>query len=92
MAQKSNWENVIRWIVLAILAVVALKVLAGVLALAWVLGSVLIWKVLPLVALVWVVMKVLEWMRGKNCGGGHASYPADPIDPIDPTDTAGAGI
>ena len=89
MAQKSNWETVIRWIVLAILAVVALKVLAGVLALAWVLGSVLIWKVLPLVALVWMVMKVLEWMRGKSCGGAPASYPADPIDP---TDAAGAGI
>ena len=91
MAQKSNWETVIKWIVLAILAVVALKVLAGVLALAWVLGSVLIWKVLPLVALVWVVMKVIEWLRGKSCGGS-ASYPADPIDPVDPTGTAGAGI
>lgn len=67
MAQNENGlEKVLKWIVLVILAVVALKLVAGVLAMAWVLGGFLLGKVLPLVLLVWLVLKLVEWYRGRN--------------------------
>jgi hypothetical protein len=45
---------------------VALKVVAAVLGVAFVLGGVLLFKVLPLVLLVWLVMKLVQWLRGSN--------------------------
>lgn len=66
MSETSKFEDILKWIVLAILVVVALKVVAWALGLAWVLGGFLLFRVLPLVLLVWVVLKALEWFRGKG--------------------------
>ena len=59
-------ETILKWIVLVIAAVVALKVVASVLGLAWLIGGVLLTKVLPLVVLVWLVLKLVEWWKIKN--------------------------
>jgi hypothetical protein len=75
MADKNSWETVIKWIVVAILAVVALKVVASILAVAFFAGGLLLTRVLPIVLLVWVVLKLVEWFRGKN--GGRATAESD---------------
>ena len=59
-------ENILKWIVLVIAAIVVLKLAVGVLAVAWVLGGILLFKILPLVLLVWVVLKLVEWWRTRN--------------------------
>jgi len=69
---KNNLETVLKWIVLVILAVVAMKIVFSAFAIAWVVGGVLLTKVLPLVALVWLVMKAVEWFRERNGGPNPA--------------------
>jgi hypothetical protein len=64
----SKVERVLKWIVLVILAVVALKIVFSVLALAWFVGGMLLTKVLPLVLLVWLVLKIVEWWKSRNGG------------------------
>ena len=59
-------ETIVKWIVLVIAAVLVLKLAFGVLAIAWVLGGFLLFKILPLVLLVWVVLKLVEWWRTRN--------------------------
>jgi hypothetical protein len=51
-----------------ILAVVALKVVFSVFAIAWLAGGFLLTKVLPLVVLVWLVLKLVQWCRERNGG------------------------
>lgn len=68
MAEKNTLETVLKWIVLVILAVLALKVVATILGLAFVIGGFLVFKVLPLVLLVWIVLKIVEWLLGRNGG------------------------
>jgi hypothetical protein len=63
---STKLERILKWIVLVIAAVIVLKLAFGVLALAWVLGGFLIFKILPLVLLVWVVLKLVEWWRTRN--------------------------
>lgn len=63
---ETKLETILKWVVLVIAAVVVLKLVFGVLAVAWVLGGFLITKILPLVLLVWVVMKMIEWWKTKN--------------------------
>jgi predicted signal transduction protein with EAL and GGDEF domain len=65
---RSKLETILKWIVLVILAVVALKVVFSVFALAWLVGGILLTKVLPLVLLVWLVLKVVEWWKSRNGG------------------------
>ena len=65
---KSRLERILKWIVMVILAVVALKIVFSALALAWIIGGVLLTKVLPLVLLVWLVLKLVEWWKGRNGG------------------------
>ncbi|HEX8244108.1 MAG TPA: hypothetical protein VF541_11445 [Longimicrobium sp.] len=65
---KSKLERILKWIVLVILAVVALKIVFSVLALAWIVGGILLTKVLPLVLLVWLVLKLVEWWKSRNGG------------------------
>lgn len=60
---SSGFDKVAKWIVLAILAILALKVAFTVLGVAWVLGGFLLFRVLPLVLVVWLVVKVIEWFR-----------------------------
>ena len=66
MQNDSKLETILKWTVLVIAAVVALKLVFGVLAIAWVLGGVLLTKVLPLVLLVWIVLKLIEWWKSRN--------------------------
>ena len=40
-----------------------LKVLLGVLGIAFFLGGVLLFRVLPIVLMVWLVVKAIEWLR-----------------------------
>lgn len=63
-SRNSDIENVLKWIVVVILAIVALKVVATILGIAWFVGGFLLFKILPLVALVWVALKVWEYVRG----------------------------
>ena len=65
---KTKLETILKWIIMVILAVVALKIVFSVLALAWLVGGVLLTKVLPLVLLVWLVMKLVEWWKSRNDG------------------------
>ena len=69
MDQNGNkLERILKWIVLVILAVVALKIVFSILAVAWVLGGFLLTKILPLVLLVWLVLKLVQWWKGRNGG------------------------
>ena len=64
--ERSNLETILKWIVLVILAVVAMKIVFSVFAIAFVLGGFLLTKVLPLVVLVWLVIKAVEWWKTRN--------------------------
>lgn len=72
MSSNSNFETVIKWIVVIILAVVALKVIATVLGIAFFLGGFLLWRVLPLVLVAWVLYKVIEWLRSDRSGSSSS--------------------
>ncbi|HYH82589.1 MAG TPA: hypothetical protein VEX86_22550 [Longimicrobium sp.] len=63
---RGKVETVLKWIVLVILAVVAMKIVFSAFAIAWVLGGFLLTKVLPLVVLVWLVIKAVEWWKTRN--------------------------
>jgi hypothetical protein len=63
-SRNTDLENVLKWIVIVILAIVALKVVATILGIAWLVGGFLLFRILPLVALVWVVLKAYEYFRG----------------------------
>jgi hypothetical protein len=65
---ESGLERVLKWIVIVILAVVALKIVFSVFAIAWLVGGALLTKVLPIVLLVWLVMKLVQWWRDRNGG------------------------
>ena len=65
---ESRLERGIKWIVIVILAVVALKIVFSVFAVAWLVGGFLLTRVLPLVLLVWLVMKLVQWWRDRNDG------------------------
>ena len=66
MSDKSGFETIIKWVVVVILAIVALKVVLTVLGAAFFIGGFLLFQVLPLVLLVWVGYKVIQWIREKN--------------------------
>ncbi|HEX8361539.1 MAG TPA: hypothetical protein VF613_15600 [Longimicrobium sp.] len=57
-------ENILKWAVIIIVAIAALKVALAVLGIAWLLGGFLLFRVLPLVLLVWLALKAWEWFRG----------------------------
>ena len=80
MARNDSFENAIKWIVIVILAIVALKVVATVLATAFFVGGFLLTKILPLVILVWAVYKGVEWLRGRN-GGTPPATTSSTTDP-----------
>lgn len=63
MNDKTSFETFLKWAVVVILAVAALKILATVLGLAWLLGGFLLFRVLPLILLVWGFMKLIEWWK-----------------------------
>lgn len=61
---KSDFETVLKWVVIVILAFAALKVIATVLGIAFALGGFLLFRVLPLVLVVWLVYIMIQWLRG----------------------------
>ena len=63
---ETKLERILKWIVLVIAAVVALKIVFSVFAVAWLVGGFLLTKILPFVLLVWAVLKLVEWWRTKN--------------------------
>jgi hypothetical protein len=63
MTEKNTFESILKWIVVVILAFAALKILLGVLGIAFFLGSVLLFRVLPIVLVVWLIVKAVEWLR-----------------------------
>ena len=66
MHNESKLETILKWIVLVIAAVVALKIVFSVFAIAWLVGGFLLTKILLLVLLVWIVLKLIEWWRSRN--------------------------
>jgi hypothetical protein len=60
MPERSKFETILKWIVLVIVALVALNVALKVLFVAAWLGKVLLFTVLPLVLLVWGAFKLVD--------------------------------
>jgi hypothetical protein len=75
MNDKSNFETFLKWAVVVIVAIAALKVLLAVLGIAWVLGGFLLFRVLPLVLVVWGIVKLVQWLNGdRNSRAGTSSF------------------
>ena len=68
MSDKNTFETILKWTVVVILAIVALKVVLTVMGLAFVLGGFLLFRVLPFVLVVWLFFKAVEWLTGKDRG------------------------
>lgn len=66
MSENNGFETVLKWAVVVILAIAALKVLAMVLGIAFVLGGFLLFRVLPLVLVVWGGYKLVQWLGGRS--------------------------
>ncbi|HEX5724630.1 MAG TPA: hypothetical protein VFX98_04145 [Longimicrobiaceae bacterium] len=76
MSERSSFDNIIKWIIVAVLAVLALKVALSVLGLVFFAGAIL-WKLLPIILFAWLVVKAIGWIRGRN-GGSAAPEPTEP--------------
>ncbi len=63
MSEKNTFETILKWIVVVILAFAALKILLTVMGIAFFLGGVLLFRVLPIVLVVWLIVKAIEWLR-----------------------------
>ncbi|HEX2077032.1 MAG TPA: hypothetical protein VHG08_04960 [Longimicrobium sp.] len=66
MSDKNTFETILKWTVVVILAIVALKVILTVMGIAFVLGGFLLFRVLPLVLVVWLFFKAIEWLTGND--------------------------
>ena len=73
MSEKNTFETILKWIVVVILAFAALKILLTVMGIAFFLGGVLLFRVLPIVLVVWLVFKAIEWLRGNGRGSAPTS-------------------
>jgi|GEM_PF-1149868 len=73
MSEKNTFETILKWVVVVILAIAALKILLTVLGIAFFLGGVLLFRVLPIVLVVWLVLKAIEWLRGNGRGSAPTS-------------------
>jgi high-affinity Fe2+/Pb2+ permease len=73
MEEKSNFETVLKWAVLGILAIVALRIALVVVGVAIGLASFLLFTVLPLVLVVWLVVKAVQWLNRPKDGGYTSS-------------------
>jgi hypothetical protein len=63
MNDKSSFETFLKWAVVVILAIAALKLVLAVLGIAWVLGAFLLFRILPLVLVVWGIVKLVQWLK-----------------------------
>ena len=71
MEEKTNFETILKWVVIGILAIVAFKIALTVLGIAVGLAGFLLFTVLPLVLVVWLVIKAVQWLGRPKDG----SYP-----------------
>ncbi len=71
MEEKTNFETILKWVVIGILAIVAVKIALTVLGIAIGLAGFLLFTVLPLVLVVWLVIKAVQWLGRPKDG----SYP-----------------
>ncbi|HEX8393485.1 MAG TPA: hypothetical protein VF665_14170 [Longimicrobium sp.] len=69
MEERSNFETVLKWVVIGILAIVAVKIALTVLGIAIGLAGFLLFTVLPLVLVVWLVIKAVQWLGRPKDGG-----------------------
>jgi hypothetical protein len=76
MREKNTLEMIIKWAIVIVLAVVALKIVFTVLGVAFVLGSFLLFRVLPLLLIVWLVVRLFGWFRGSDDSAMSAAPPA----------------
>ncbi|HET6765032.1 MAG TPA: hypothetical protein VFH27_15210 [Longimicrobiaceae bacterium] len=76
MREKNSLETIIKWAIVVVLAVVALKLVFTVLGIAFVLGSFLLFRVLPLLLIVWLMVRLFGWFRGTGDTAGSAAAPA----------------
>lgn len=70
---SSNFETVVKWAIVIILGIAALKIAATVLGIAFFLGGFLLFRILPLVLLAWGVYLVVQWLSGKKSSGSTGS-------------------
>lgn len=75
MSEKNTFESILKWVVVAILAIAALKIILTVLGIAFFLGGVLLFRVLPIVLVVWLIVKAIEWLRSDR-----SSSPSSTLD------------
>jgi hypothetical protein len=68
MSDKLSFNTIIKWVIVAVLVIVALNVIATVLNVAFALGGFLLFRVLPLVLLAWLLLKGLEHLRNRDGG------------------------
>ncbi|MBW3570790.1 MAG: hypothetical protein KY467_06775 [Gemmatimonadetes bacterium] len=68
MTEKNNFETILKWIVVVILAFAALKILLTVMGIAFFLGGFLLFRVLPVVLVVWLIVKIVQWLGGSDRG------------------------
>ena len=66
MSDKLSFNTIVKWVIVAILVIVALNVVATVLNVAFALGGFLLFRVLPLVVLAWLLLKGLEYLRNRD--------------------------
>lgn len=69
MEEKTNFETILKWVVIGILAIVAFKIALTVLGIAVGLAGFLLFTVLPLVLVVWLVVKAVQWLGRPKDGG-----------------------
>jgi uncharacterized MAPEG superfamily protein len=75
MSEKSSFETFLKWAVVVIVAIAALKVVMAVLGIAWVLGAFLLFRVLPLVLVVWGIVRLVKWLNGdRGSPAGTSTY------------------
>jgi hypothetical protein len=74
---SSNFETVVKWAIVIILGIAALKIAATVLGIAFFLGGFLLFRVLPLVLLAWGVYLVVQWLSGRKGSGSTSSSTLD---------------
>jgi hypothetical protein len=77
MSEKNTFETAIKWAIIVILAIVALKIAFTVLGVAVFMGGFLLFRVLPLILLVWIVLRVIGWFRGSDGGADSAPDTTD---------------
>lgn len=80
---KYSLENILKWVVIAVVGLIALKAaliaLNVAVALGWLLAA-LAFKVLPLLLVLWGVIWLVRWIGGRNGSRGTPPAPSSTAD------------